>query len=202
MFHLLTNKKLLIGFSVLTLLVFIVSLILKPATPLPEVIRTNPIERSTKVNYFDSISYSFNQDIDPNLLKITSIPEENWELKPINARSVSFSPAQYFQVNTQYSLTLHYNNQPIHSLTFTTLPQQSDPRYVQEINNELKRDYPLAVKTPFDRPGFSVVYSNPLTLEITLKEGVEERSEIINSVRDWVKENGLDPDSHTYTFSN
>lgn len=202
MFHLLTNKKLLIGFGIFTLLFFIASLILKPATPLPEVIKTNPTDHSTKVNYFDSISYTFNQDIDPNLLKLTSIPEENWAFQPISARSASFSPAQYFQVNTQYSLSLSYNNHPIHTLTFTTLPQQSDPRYVQEVNNELKRDYPLAVKTPLDRPGFSVVYSKPLTLEITLKEGVEERSEIINTVRDWVKENGLDPDSHSYTFSN
>ena len=202
MFHLLTNKKFLIGFSILTLLIFIVSLILRPATPLPEVVRTSPVDRSTKVNYFDAVSYVFNQDLNPNLLKLTSIPEENWALKPINTRSVSFSPAQYFQVNTQYTLTLIYDNQPLHTLTFTTLPQQSDPRYVQEVNNELKRDYPLAVKTPLDRPGFSVVYNKPLTLEITLKEGVEERSEIINAVRDWVKENGLDPDSHTYTFSN
>lgn len=202
MFHLLTNKKILIGFSVFTLLVFIVSLILKPATPLPEVTKTSPVERSTKVNYFDPISFTFNQDIDPNLLKLTSIPEESWMIKPINTRSVSYSSVQYFQVNTQYTLTLHYNNEPIYTLTFTTLPQQSDPRYVQEVNNELKRDYPLAVKTPLDRPGFSVVYKSPLTLEITLKEGIEERSEIINAVRDWVKENGLDPDSHTYTFSN
>lgn len=202
MFHLLTNKKFLLGLSAITLILFIISLFFKPTTPLPEVVKTSPVNRSTKVNYFDSISFTFNQDVDPNLLKLTSIPEEAWVIKPINTRSVSFSSAQYFQVNTQYSLTLNYNNQPIHTLTFTTLPQQSDPRYVQEVNNELKRDYPLAVKTPLDRPGFSVVYNKPLTLEITLKGGVEERSEIINAVRDWVKENGLDPDSHTYVFAN
>lgn len=202
MFHLLTNKKFLLGLSAITLILFIISLFFKPTTPLPEVVKTSPVNRSTKVNYFDSISFTFNQDVDPNLLKLTSIPEEAWVIKPINTRSVSFSSAQYFQVNTQYSLTLNYNNQPIHTLTFTTLPQQSDPRYVQEVNNELKRDYPLAVKTPLDRPGFSVVYNKPLTLEITLKGGVEERGEIINAVRDWVKENGLDPDSHTYVFAN
>lgn len=202
MFHLLTNKKFLLGLSAITLILFIISLFFKPTTPLPEVVKTSPVNRSTKVNYFDSISFTFNQDVDPNLLKLTSVPEEAWVIKPINTRSVSFSSAQYFQVNTQYSLTLNYNNQPIHTLTFTTLPQQSDPRYVQEVNNELKRDYPLAVKTPLDRPGFSVVYNKPLTLEITLKGGVEERGEIINAVRDWVKENGLDPDSHTYVFAN
>lgn len=202
MFHLLTNKKFLLGFGLLAILTFILSLVLRPLAPLPEVVRTSPTDRSTKVNYFDTIAYSFNQDIDPGLLKLSSVPEENWQQNPQNSRTVSYAPAQYFQVNTQYSLTLTYNDQPIHTLTFTTLPQQSDPRYVQEVNNELKRDYPLAVKTPLDRPGFSVVYSHPLTLEITLKAGFDERSEVINTVRDWVKENGLDPDSHTYTFSN
>lgn len=202
MFHLLTNKKFLIGLGVITLILFIISLIIRPTTPLPVVVKTSPLERSTKVNYFDPISFTFNQDVDPNLLKLSSIPEENWQLKPLNTKNVSFSSAQYLQVNTGYNLTLTYNNQPIHTLTFTTLPQQSDPRYVQEVNNELKRDYPLAVKTPLERPGFTVVYIKPLTLEITLKEGVEERSEIINAVRDWVKENGLDPDSHSYSFSN
>lgn len=202
MFYLLTNKKFLIIFGLITLVVFIVSLTIKPPTPLPEVIKTTPIDRSTKVNYFDKISYVFNSDLDPNLLSLTSIPEENWQKSPKNTREVIFNSAQYLQVNTEYTLTLSYNQTPIHKLTFTTLPQQSDPRYVQEVNNELKRDYPLAVKTPLERPGFSVVYSKPLTLEITLKEGVDERGEIINAVRDWVKENGLDPDSHTYTFSN
>lgn len=202
MFHLLSNRKFLITLAIITLSTFIISLVLKPSAPLPEVIKTSPIDRSTKVNYFDKISYVFNSDLDPNLLTLTSIPEENWQKSPKNTREVIFNSAQYLQVNTQYILTLSYNQTPIHTLTFTTIPQQSDPRYVQEVNNEIKRDYPLAVKTPYDAPGFSVVYSKPLTLEITLKESVDERSEIINAVRDWVKENGLDPDSHTYTFSN
>ena len=202
MFHLLTNKKFLIIFGLITLVIFIISLTIKPPTHLPEVVKTTPIDRSTKVNYFDKISYVFNSDLDPNLLTLASIPEENWQKSPKNTREVIFNSAQYLQVNTQYTLTLSYNQIPIHNLTFTTIPQQSDPRYVQEVNNELKRDYPLAVKTPLERPGFSAVYSKPLTLEITLKEGVDERSEIVNTIRDWVKENGLDPDSHTYTFSN
>ena len=202
MFHLLTNKKFLIIFGLITLVIFIISLTIKPPTHLPEVVKTTPIDRSTKVNYFDKISYVFNSDLDPNLLTLTSIPEENWQKSPKNTREVIFNSAQYLQVNTQYTLTLSYDQIPIHNLTFTTIPQQGDPRYVQEVNNELKRDYPLAVKTPLERPGFSAVYSKPLTLEITLKAGVNERSEIVNTIRDWVKENGLDPDSHTYTFSN
>lgn len=202
MFHLLTNKKFILIFGLITLAIFIVSLTIKPAASLPEVVKTDPANHATKVDYFDSIGYTFNQDVDPNLLKLTSIPEETWQQLPTNSRKITYTPTQYFQVNTQYALTLSYDNRPIHNLTFTTLAQQSDPRYVQEVNNELKRDYPLAVKTPLERPGFSAVYSKPLTLEITLKEGVDERSEIINAVRDWVKENGLDPDTHTYIFSN
>lgn len=202
MFHLFSNRKFLIIFGIAVLLTFIFSLVLKPSIPLPEVTKTSPIDRSTKVNYFDKISYTFNSNVDPNLLTLTSIPEENWQKSPKNTREVIFNSVQYLQVNTQYTLTLSYNQIPIHNLTFTTIPQQSDPRYVQEVNNELKRDYPLAVKTPLERPGFSAVYSKPLTLEITLKAGVNERSEIVNTIRDWVKENGLDPDSHTYTFSN
>ncbi len=202
MLQLLNNRKFLIIFGVLVLITLIISLIIKPTTILPEIIKTSPVERSTKVNYFDNISFTFNVDIDPTLVSLTSIPEENWQKSPKSTREIIFNSAQYLQVNTQYILTLSYQNKPIHTLTFTTIPQQSDPRYVQEVNNEIERDYPLAVKTPYDAPGFTVVYSKPLALEITLKEGVEERSEIINAVRDWVKESGLDPDSHTYSFSN
>ena len=202
MLQLFTNRKFLIGFGIITLLIFIVSLILKPPISLPEVIKTNPIDHSAKVNYFDSVTYVLDQDIDPNFLKLTSVPEEKWSITPKNSREIVFKSEQYLQVNAQYTLTLNYNDQPINTLVFTTLPQQSDPRYVQEVNNEIKQDYPLAVKTPLERPGFSAVYSKPLTLEITLKNGVEERGEILNTVRDWVKENGLDPNSHTYVFAN
>lgn len=202
MLQFLTKKPFLIALAVISLGLLILSLFIKPPTPLPTLLATIPTDYATRVSYLDPIQLKFTSAVDPDLLSVTSIPEESWDIIPAPNNIIKLQSKQYLFVNTQYSLNITYNNQPLKTLTFTTIPQQSEPRANQEVVDEIKRDYPLANKIPYNAPGFTVLYKSPKSLEITLKEGVDERSEIINAVRDWVRENGLDPDSHTYTFSN
>lgn len=202
MFHLLTNKKLLLSFAIATLILFIISLVVRPATPTPTLLSTSPTDNAVGVSYLEPLKLTFDAPIDPTLLSITSIPEESWRVTSSIKNVVDIKSEEYLLVNTQYTVNINYNQKLLKTLTFTTIPQQSEPRANKAVVDEIQRDYPLANKVPYQAPGFTVLYKSPHTLEITLKEGVEERSEIINAVRDWVKESGLDPDSHTYVFSN
>lgn len=201
MYKILTNKITLITLGVAALGTLLFSLFYRPTPPLPNLLSVSPKDRSS-INYFDEIQLRFDRAINPDELVVNSIPEEDWDISVKPNGSVILKSKKYLLVNTQYLLNISYQNNLITSLTYTVKPQQSDPRHAQEVGEEIARDYPLAAKIPYEAPGFTVLYKSPMAFEITLKEGVEERGEIINAVRDWVKENGLDPDSHTYTFSN
>lgn len=201
MYKILTNKITIIGLAIIALTTLLFSLFYRPTPPLPNPLSVTPKDHSS-INYFDEIQLRFDQVVSPEDLTVSSIPEEEWGVTTKPNGSVVLKTKKYLQVNTQYLLNINYQNNPVASLTYTVKPQQSDPRYAQEVGDEIKRDYPLAAKIPYEAPGFTVLYKSPKTFEITLKEGIEDRSEIINAVRDWVKENGLDPDGHTYTFSN
>lgn len=202
MLHFLTDKKIIIGLAVFVLIFTIISLIIKPAAPTPKIISTIPPDGSKDIDFNQEITIRFDQSLDSTQLSLSSDPEANWKIKKTEANLVTFYSDKYLLINTPYSLELKYKNSSIYKFDFTTIDQQDDPLYIKEVNDEIARDYPLALKTPLERPGFSVVYSKPLTLEITLKNQGASKDEIINSVRDWVKENGLDPNSHSYTFSN
>lgn len=197
-----TQKYIIVGLGILALVTTAVSFILKKPPTLPIIIETIPPNSSIKVPLDQDLRISFNSPIDFNLITINSIPNEQWIISEISSKEIQLKHRYALYPNTLYRLNILYDLQRVGELSFTTITSQSDPRLVQEIEDEVRRDYPLASKTPLERPGFSVVYSKPLTLEITLKEGIEERSEIINAVRDWVRENGLDPSSHSYVFSN
>lgn len=198
---LLSNKKFLLFLGLLTFIVFIFSLFYKPPTPLPAVIQSSPTQNSNKVNYFDTLTLRFNQAIDPSLITISSTPAEDWSIDSVSGDTVSLKSKQYFQVDTSYVVNISYKNQLIYTLSFKTTHQQSDPRYAQEVMNEIKRDYPLAVKTPYETTDYSVAYSKPLTLEITLKNSTIKASDVISEVKSWVTKNGGDSLAHQYTIA-
>lgn len=197
-----TKIKLIWGLGILTLIAVVISLIYNPPLPLPQVITSSPTQNSKKVNYFDTIKIKFNGPINTDLLTASSVPEEVWEISEERGNIVNLKSKQYLQVDKEYILNLSYDNKPLYSLSFKTIPQQSDPRYAQEVMSEIERDYPLSTKLPLEAPGYSVLYSTPLNLEITLKNDGATKDEILVAVRAWVKQNGRDPDSHTYSFAN
>ncbi|KKU13357.1 MAG: hypothetical protein UX21_C0047G0001, partial [Microgenomates group bacterium GW2011_GWC2_45_8] len=86
----------------------------------------------------------------------------------------------------------------LHQFSFTTKPTQTDQIILDQIHAELKDKYPLANKTPYTTPEYRVIYSAPLTLEITLKTGALAPDAAISQIQLWVKNNGLDPSTHQY----
>lgn len=199
-FHKKTILVLLLG---ITLIMIVVSLVYKPIRPLPTIISTSLTTNSTKVNYFDPVWLKFDQSINPSLISIKSIPEESWSVGLVEGdpTSIVLNHARYFHVNTDYSLTIFYDSQQINVLKFRTAPQQNDPRYVQEVNSGMARDYPLATKIPFENNSFKIVYSAPLTLEITSKNPNLKSQELIDEVKSWVTQNGGDASAHKYVVA-
>lgn len=197
------NKKTILILLAITLVAVVVSFVYKPVNPLPKVISSSITTNTTKVNYFDPIQLKLDQSISPAKISVKSVPEELWDITSAEGdpTTILLNHTQYFRVNTNYSLTIFYDNQQISVLTFKTAPQQNDPRYVQEVNNEMARDYPLATKVPYETNNYSVVYSLPLTLEITLKNFDLSEDEAIAEVKSWVTKNGGNSAAHKYVIT-
>ena len=201
MFNKLINYKTLLAFGIITLLLASIAIFYKPKLKLPTVITSIPTTNSTKVNYFDSIGLQFDQAIDSNLVTAQSTPEEIWSIQNVDKDKISLSSKQYLRVDTQYKLEIFYNKKLVYILNFKTIPQQSDPRYAQEVMNTISRDYPLSTKTPFENSNFKAVYSEPLTLEITIKNKDFLPSDAILETKEWVTQNGGDVSSHKFTIA-
>jgi hypothetical protein len=198
MMKILSSKKFLIFLGLITLAVFIFSILYKPPVSLPTVTTTSPTQNSNKVNYFDPILIKFDQVVDPSLISITSIPAEDWLINESARDSVELKSKQYFRVDTNYVINIFYNQTQIYTLNFKTIPQLSDPRYAQEVMSEIERDYPLSTKLPYETDEYSVLYSTPLTLEITLKGEGLDNEKIINEVKAWVTRVGGNASSHKF----
>ncbi len=69
------------------------------------------------------------------------------------------------------------------------------------MKDELARDYPLAQKLPYSTPDYRVVYSSPMTLEITLKNSNLTSVEVIDEIKSWVTKNGGDVANHKYVIA-
>lgn len=195
------NRKNIIIFSIVTLIALIFSLFYKPKPPLPQLISSSPISNAQRVSLTDSIQLKFDQDIDSTRLVIKSSPPEDWSIQVGNDNStIILKSKKYLQVETSYSLSILYGDKSVSTLNFKTIPQQGDPRYTQGVLKEMDRDYPLAVKLPYNTPSYRVVYSAPLTLEITLKNQNISSATAIGDIKAWVTQNGGDASSHKYVI--
>lgn len=199
--QLLLNKKFLIALALLALLTTILSLVLKPRDVVPKVVSSSPANGSTNVTHFDSIEFVFDHPLDQELVLAQSIPAEDWVVTPSGTNVVVLRPKKYLRVDTPYSLSLRYAGEEIYSLSFKTIPQQSDPRYAQQVVEDLRRDYPLAHIVPHETPLYRIVYTSPLALEITIINQNLTSQEIIAEVKSWVSQNGGDASSHKYTIA-
>lgn len=107
-------------------------------------------------------------------------------------------------INLKYLLTANYKNSPLFELTFTTNVSQNtqyDARFNQEIQKELDQDYPLITQTPHNTPLYRVVYSAPMTLEITIKNPSIGSTEAIADAKEWVRSLGGDVEAHKYVIA-
>jgi hypothetical protein len=198
----LLTKKYIIILGIIAFLFLIFSLIYKPIEPLPQLLTSLPAQDSQKVSLTDPVRLKFDQEVDPSLLTITSTPTEEWFIQAGDDKSIIILKSkQYFHVETKYVINISYKNEPISTLNFKTIAQQGDPRYTQEVLSEMDRDYPIAVKLPYTSNLYRVIYSAPMTLEISIKNDNILPEKAFSDIRAWVTSVGGDADAHKYVIS-
>jgi len=74
---------------------------------------------------------------------------------------------------------------------------KGDPGYQEEIETKLNKRFPLFPYLPYQTEDFSIKYSGPLSLEVTLKTASESAK---SQALDWIRSKGVDPQSHKIIF--
>jgi hypothetical protein len=190
--------QILIALGVLTLIFLLIG---KKSPPLPKVTSFSPINAAQKIDLRTVPTYQIDTPITLSDLTLTSTPNFNFQLSEATTGTILATHPTAFQPSTTYSLTLSWQNQNILTHSFTTIKSQEDPLLIQNMKDELARDYPLAQKLPLNTPQYRVVYSAPLTREITLKNPNLTSAEVIEEVKSWVTQNGGNANVHKYVIS-
>lgn len=194
-----TSKKFLFSLSLIALVALAFSFI-KPRSVLPELMRSSPANNQTNVGVLAPVELQFKGDVDPRDLALASTPNVSWEIIPRSDTAVVFTHEKPLQAKTKYSLTLSWRGQPLTTLSFETEATQTDYELIKNTKALLARDYPLAGLIPYDTPLYRVVYSAPLTLQITLKNPTTTKDQATTDIQAWVKSGGQDPATHQYVF--
>ena len=134
------------------------------------------------------------------MLQITSIPEEDWQLSA-DKNVLALKSKQYLRVDTDYLLTISYLDKSIYNFKFKTLIQQSDPRYAQEVEVEMKKDYPMSALLPYENSEFYLVYLSPLTVQVKIKNPDLSAGEVLEEVKSWFTQNGGDVAAHKFIIA-
>jgi len=203
MSNFLLNKKFLIFLAILAIgtLLFALLSSQKNLHQLPQITSSNPAADSVEADIFTPIIIQFDKSILADDFSLLSSPKESWILKQDTQNSLVISHSLALHPSTKYDLTFSWKGDPLPTLSFTTHSSQGDPRLVQTLTQELNRDYPLASLTPHEGFGFSVVYSAPLTLEITITNSLVDQADAIAATKDWVKGQGLVSSTHQYIIT-
>lgn len=183
---------------------FLASLIflLWPKSPkLPPLKSSVPADGAVSVALASPVTFVFDVVVSLADFSLSSTPSLKWTLSQPNSNTILASRSPAFQPSTTYSLSLSWRNQPLTALSFTTIKAQVDPLLLQQMEEELARDYPLANFTPYETSLYRVVYLAPLVLEITLKNPNLTSEEAIADIRRWVTSKGGDATAHTYTVT-
>lgn len=194
----LKNKRLLLLlFPLLVIIVVIISLRKSSGPIAPVVLRSLPQTNATSASVFDPVLITLDKPVDSALISISSSPHEEWTVTS-DENTLVLEHAQFFRVNTDYSVSITHDETLLFNLPFKTSEQQNDPRYLQELQKEIDQEYPLVVNTPYETSALRVVYISPMTLELTLKNNSLTTSEAISQIKSWVSSNGGDPLAHKY----
>jgi hypothetical protein len=192
------KKNILIILGVFTLIFLLIG---NKGEPKPKITSLFPADKSDNVDLRFVPKYQIDIPIILSEFTITSVPNINFQLSQPNEDTLAATHTLAFQPATAYTITLSYQNQVLQTHSFTTIKSQEDPLLIQNMKDELARDYPLAQKLPYTTSQYRVVYSAPMTLEITIKNPNLTSQEAIEEIKTWVIKNGGNVEAHKYTIS-
>lgn len=175
------------------------SIILWPSPKLSlTVVSQKPTEGETKFSVYESPTFTFNQEVFAEDFSVNSIPEENWQITQLSPDTIALTHKLYLQVNHDYQLTLTHRSGFSTATHFTTKAEQNDPRYLQGVQADMDRDYPLATSFPYETNLLSAIYSAPLTIQITIKSPYLTSSQAIAQMKSYISGKGGDASVHKY----
>lgn len=184
--------------SVIVPIAIIVVIRLWHTNPLPKIISTAPPMGAVDISTVKPIEIAFDSPIDENQISVLSLPPSTWTINSKGGNIAVLMPDKYLTLNTKYSLDIRYANKTIYTLTFMTADGQGDPSYYQKVQDLMSREYPLATSLPYKTPSLRVVYSSPLTLEISLLAPGITADEATQEIKAWVTREGGDAAKHQY----
>ena len=185
----------------LTISSIVLVLFAKKSPPTPKITSTTPIDQSQNIDLTMIPAYFFDIPISISDITITSNPVFNFQLVQQNTNTLIATHTLNFQPATTYVITIDWQNNNIFTHSFTTVKSQVDSLLIQNMKDELARDYPLGQLTPYTTSSYRVVYSAPMTLEITLKNKDVSPEKAIADIKSWVSNNGGDVSAHQYTIA-
>ena len=168
---------------------------------IPTIVSSSPNTNSTNINLNQNITFTFDEPVSALDLSISSEPTFSWQLSQTERNIVTATHALDFQPSTSYTINLTWGKTPLSPLTFTTIKSQTDSLLIQNMKDELARDYPLAQKLPYNTDLYRVVYSAPMVLEITIKNPAITPEKAFSEIRAWVTSVGGDANAHKYVIS-
>lgn len=194
------KKVIIIALSALALIALILSFFFNKEASL-SVTDSTPVTSSSSVELFSPVKITFSSNVVVADIKINSSPEETWSIENITPTSIEAKHKLAYEPYTKYNLEILHKNKVVGNIEFTTQKSQGDPRLTQTIEEEMKIEYPLSRKTPYNTDLYYVVYSAPMTLEITIKDPLITPEKAFNEIRAWVTSVGGDVDAHKYIIS-
>lgn len=162
------------------------------------VVSQKPTEGETKFSVYESPTFTFNQEVFAEDFSVNSIPEETWQIIQSSPDTITLAHKLHLQVNHDYQLTLTHRSGFSVAIHFTTKAEQNDPRYLQGVQADMDRDYPLATSFPYETNLLSAIYSAPLTIQITIKSPYLTSSQAIAQMKAYVSGKGGDASVHKY----
>lgn len=192
------NKKLFIILGAIALLLLLLRLILSLTKP-PQLTQASPSNQAKNIHLNSPLTLTFDKPIKEKNLSLQTNPPTHFTVS-VKENTATATPKNSYIPQTTYQIKIYYQNQLQQTLTFQTQSAQSSPRQVQQIQERVERQYPLALQTPYETQNFHVTYSAPLTLEIELLTNQISGQQAIQLVKNWTKSNGVNPQTHTYTI--
>ena len=158
---------------------------------------TIPATNSPNISVFDPIMITFNQPVDPVAVTANSDPAEDWTYSQVAPNVIKIDHKLYLRVATTYNLNIFLHGSPIKTIVFETAHEQNDPRFLQGLQADVNKNFPLGSLTPYKTVNFRVIYTAPFTLEIQTVGAISSK-DATSQVQEWVKSNGIDPSTHKY----
>lgn len=152
-----------------------------------------PLQKN-QVDLNQSFGFTFNKK--PKNITITTSPVFEFEQR-IDKKKLTIIPKQKLEQETRYIIFIKQRGKEIFKYSFTT--RGSTETEMVELDTQITlEEYPLAYELPLETEKYSVIYTDPLTLQITIKTGT--KTQIEKEIIDWVKEKEVDPATHKFVF--